>query len=307
MPQLGVSVSQGTIVAWRKQPGDWGEYEEPIVDISTDKIDTEVPSPAGGRLSEIVVDAGTTVDVGTVLARIATDARPGEAHASEHDADGNGKGAATPSSEPPTSDAPEPDAQRRRYSPVVSCMAAEHGIDLSQIRGTGRGGRVRKQDVLAYLEGDGGAAEAAPEPPLHIESPYRPEPVAGPAAAPRRAAPAARAAAPARRPEPVASGRGEPLSRMRKSIGEHMKRSLEIAAHCTTMVECDMSAVERRRGLIGTTALPIVARRVVDALREYPDLNAWLEGDTFTRHDGVHLGIAVSLGDAGLIVPVVRD
>src|SRR4051794_27959198 len=332
MPQMGVSVSEGTIVAWRKQPGDWVEYEEPIVDISTDKIDTEVPSPAAGRLSEIVVDVGTTAEVGRVRARLATDARPGEAHASEHDARGNGNGAARDDADPPTSEAaaatgatpasatgtpsPEPaaatpddapGAPRGRYTPVVSRMAAEHDIDLSQIRGTGRGGRVRKRDVLAYLEGDGGAAEAAPEPPLHIESPYRPEPVAGPAAAPPPAAPAAPAAAPARRPEPVASGRGEPLSRMRKSIGEHMKRSLEIAAHCTTMVECDMSAVERRRGLIGTTALPIVARRVVDALREYPDLNAWLEGDTFTRHDGVHLGIAVSLGDAGLIVPVVRD
>src|SRR6187200_3011543 len=171
MPQMGVSVSEGTILAWRKEPGDWVEYEEAIVDISTDKIDTEVPSPAAGRLSEIVVDVGTTVDVGTVLARIATDAKPGEAHASEHA--GNANGAAPGATEPPT---PEPaaatpdDAPRRRYSPVVSRMAAEHGLDLSKIAGTGRGGRVRKQDVLAYLEGDGGGA-AAPEPLLHIESP----------------------------------------------------------------------------------------------------------------------------------------
>jgi pyruvate/2-oxoglutarate dehydrogenase complex dihydrolipoamide acyltransferase (E2) component len=330
MPQMGVSVSEGTIVEWRKQPGDWVEYEEPIVDISTDKIDTEVPSPAAGRVSEIVVDVGTTVDVGTVLARIATDARPGEAHASEHD--GNGNGADPGATEPPTSEAaaatgttpapataspsPEPDAAtpddapRRRYSPVVSRMAAEHGLDLSQIEGTGRGGRVRKQDVLAYLEGDGGGAAAA-EPPLHIESPYRAEPPApkpppAPAPPPDVSTPAPASAPPAE-PAPVASGGGEPLSRMRKSIGDHMKRSLEIAAHCTTMVECDMSAVERRRALVGTTALPIVARCVVDALREYPDLNAWLEGDTFTRHEQVHLGIAVSLGDDGLIVPVVRD
>jgi pyruvate/2-oxoglutarate dehydrogenase complex dihydrolipoamide acyltransferase (E2) component len=320
MPQMGVSVSEGTIVEWRKQPGDWVEYEEAIVDISTDKIDTEVPSPAAGRLSEIVVDVGTTVDVGTVLARIATDAKPGEAHASEHA--GNGNGAAPGATEPPTSEAaaatgttpapatetpsPEPaaampdDAPRRRYSPVVSRMAAEHGLDLSQIAGTGRGGRVRKQDVLAYLEGDGGGA-AAPEPPLHIESPYRPDPPA-----PKPPPAPAPTAAPAE-PAPVASGGGEPLSRMRKSIGDHMKRSLELAAHCTTMVECDMSAVERRRALVGTTALPIVARCVVDALREYPDLNAWLEGDVFTRHAEVHLGIAVSLGDDGLIVPVVHD
>src|SRR4051794_25539315 len=316
MPQMGVSVSEGTIVGWRKEPGDWVEYEEPIVDISTDKIDTEVPSPAAGRLSEIVVEVGTTVDVGTVLARIATDARRGEAHQSEHGGNGNG---ATPTSEAaaatgetpaPATETPSPepaaavpdDAPRRRYSPVVARMAAEHGIDLSRIEGTGRGGRVRKQDVLAYLErGDGeAAAPAAPEPPLHIESPSGPE----------RAAPKPAPAAPVPRapdPQPVAAGRGEPLSRMRKSIGEHMKRSLELAAHCTTMVECDMSAVERRRAAIGTTALPIVARCVVEALREFPDLNAWLEDDTFTRHDGVHLGIAVSLDEDGLIVPVVRD
>src|SRR4051794_5511644 len=350
MPQMGVSVSEGTIVEWRKQPGDWVEYEEPIVDISTDKIDTEVPSPAAGRVAEIVVEVGTTVEVGAVLARIATDARPGEAHASEHP--GNGNGAAAP--EPPTSEAaaatgetpapatrtpsPEPEAavpddapQRRRYSPVVSRMAAEHGLDLTQIEGTGRGGRVRKQDVLAYLEDGGGAApaEERPGPPMHIESPYRPEPTPprppkpaaapppppGPPPRPRPSRgpppppprPPAPPAPPAAAEPAVVTGQGEPLSRMRRSIGEHMKRSLELAAHCTTMVECDMSAVERRRKLIGTTALPIVARCVVDALREYPDLNAWLEGDTFTRHDGVHLGIAVSLGDGGLIVPVVRD
>jgi pyruvate/2-oxoglutarate dehydrogenase complex dihydrolipoamide acyltransferase (E2) component len=332
MPQMGVSVSEGTIVEWRKQPGDWVSYEEPIVDISTDKIDTEVPSPAAGRVAEIVVEVGTTVEVGAVLARIATDARPGEAHASEHP--GNGNGAAAP--EPPTSEAaaatgetpapatrtpsPEPEAaitddapQRRRYSPVVSRMAAEHGLDLTQIEGTGRGGRVRKQDVLAYLEdgGGGAAADERPEPPMHIESPYRPEPTPPRppkpvAAAPPPAAPAA--PAPAAAPEPaVATGQGEPLSRMRKSIGDHMKRSLELAAHCTTMVECDMSAVERRRKLIGTTALPIVARCVVDALREFPALNAWLEDDLFTQHEQVNLGIAVSLGEGGLIVPVVRD
>jgi len=196
---MGVSVSEGTIVEWRKRPGDWVAYEEPICDISTDKIDTEVPSPAAGRLTEVVVDVGATVEVGTVLARIATDARPGEPHASEHGGDG-GTGATPPATSeaaaatgdtpaPATaSPAPEPAAaapsdapHRRRYSPVVTRMAAEHGIDLTQIEGTGRGGRVRKQDVLAYLENGDAApapAEPAPEPPLHIESPYRPEPVA---------------------------------------------------------------------------------------------------------------------------------
>ncbi|MEA2228092.1 MAG: hypothetical protein QOF04_1722 [Solirubrobacteraceae bacterium] len=330
MPQMGVSVSEGTIVGWRKRVGDWVEYEEPVCDISTDKIDTELPSPAAGRLAEIAVDVGTTVEVGTLLARIATDARPGEPHASEHDSGREPMGTVPPTSEAaaatgetpaPSTGAPAPEpgvaaaeapsddgGGRRRYSPVVMRMAAEHDVDLAQIRGTGRGGRVRKQDVLAHLE-HGGPAAPAPEPPLHIESPYRPEPAPAPAA---RTAPEAPAPQPVPEPAapaaaPVPTGHGEPLSRMRKSIGEHMKRSLELAAHCTTMVECDMSAVERRRALIGTTALPIVARCVVDALREFPALNAWLEGDTFTQHDGVHLGIAVSLGDDGLIVPVVRD
>jgi 2-oxoglutarate dehydrogenase dihydrolipoamide succinyltransferase (E2 component) len=307
MPQMGVSVSEGTIVEWRKQVGDWVAYEEPICDISTDKIDTEVPSPASGRLEEIVVEVGATVEVGTVLARLATDARPGEPHASEAGeaperapalseaaaatGDTPAPSTAGPAPEPATAavgDARGPSPQRagnggRRYSPVVSRIAAEHGVDLAQVPGTGRGGRVRKQDVLAFVEAHGGDGGATAEPPLHIESPYRPEPA--PAEAPR----------------------GEALSRMRRSIGEHMKRSLEVAAHCTTIVECDMSAVERRRRQIGSTYLPVVARCAVETLREFPALNAWLEGDRVTQHDAVHLGIAVSLDEEGLIVPVLHD
>jgi 2-oxoglutarate dehydrogenase dihydrolipoamide succinyltransferase (E2 component) len=323
MPQMGVSVSEGTIVEWRKQVGDWVEYEEPIVDISTDKIDTEVPSPAAGRVAEIVVEPGTTVEVGTVLARLSTDAKPGQAHASE----GNGAPASseaaaakgdtpapstdTPSPEPavaaqgapsaPQSRAPSSDAGAatpsdapRRYSPVVQRIAAEHGIDLAQVQGTGRGGRVRKQDVLAYLENGGGAA-ATEEPPLHIESPYRPEPVAPkPAARPQ----------PASAYEPPAA---VALSRMRRTVGEHMKRSLDTAATCTTWIEADMSRVERARREAGLTALPYVARATIDALREYPSLNAWLQGDQHTVHQEVNLGIAVSLGEDGLIVPVIRS
>ena len=304
MPQMGVSVSEGTIVAWRKQVGDWVAYEETICEISTDKIDTEVPSPVAGRLEEIVVEVGTTVDVGTVLARLATNAKPGEAHASEADQPPTSEAAAakgetpaeatvTPSPEPATAtpaDAPRPANGARRYSPVVSRIAADHGVDLSQVQGTGRGGRVRKQDVLAFVESGAGAA---PEPPMHIESPYRPDPEV-PTVAPVTAVTAA-------------TGRGEPLSRMRQSIGEHMKRSLELAAHCTTIVECDLSGVERRRRQIGATYLPVVARCAVETLREFPALNAWLEDTTFTQHEGVHLGIAVSLGEGGLMVPVVHD
>jgi 2-oxoglutarate dehydrogenase E2 component (dihydrolipoamide succinyltransferase) len=165
-----------------------------------------------------------------------------------------------------------------RYSPVVQRIAAAHDIDLSSVVGTGRDGRVRKQDVMAIVE-----SGAATEPPLHIESPYRPD------------------------PEPVQAPAGQ-LSRMRRTIGGHMKRSLETAATCTTWIEVDMTRVEAARRVLGVTALAFVARASSAALREHPALNAWLEGDRYTRHDReVHLGIAVSLGDDGLIVPVVRD
>ena len=145
MPQMGVSVAEGTVVAWHKRAGDWVQADETLAEITTDKIDTEVPSPATGRLAEILVEAGVTVDVGVPLARIATDARPGEAHASETE----------PEPEPEPA-APVQVAERprgRRYSPVVQRIAAEHGVDLEQVQGTGREGRVRKQDVLAHIEG----------------------------------------------------------------------------------------------------------------------------------------------------------
>jgi pyruvate/2-oxoglutarate dehydrogenase complex dihydrolipoamide acyltransferase (E2) component len=295
MPQMGVSVAEGTVIGWRKQVGDWVEADEVLAEVSTDKIDTEIPAPTGGRLAEILVEEGVTVDVGTPLARIATDARPGEPHASEADvpappaptseaaaAAGTTPAPATPSPAPrPAASATAP---RRRYSPVVQRIAAEHGVDLEQVHGTGRDGRVRKQDVLAYIAE--GAPAAAPEPPLHTESPYRPDVVA------------------------ATAGDGatvQPLSRMRRTIGEHMKRSLDTAATCTTWIEADMGRVELARRRLGVTALPIVARAVVDALHEHPALNAWLEGDRHTLHRDVHLGIAVSLDEDGLIVPVIRD
>ena len=324
MPQMGVSVSEGTIVEWRKQVGDWVEYEEALVDISTDKIDTEVPSPAAGRVAEIVVEVGTTVEVGVVLARLATDAKPGQPHASEQNGAPPTSEAAAATGETPVeatatpspgwvgTNSPRPTtrpggarAGARRYSPVVQRIAAEHDIDLDQVQGTGRDGRVRKQDVLAFVESGGqagGGAPAVEEPPLHIESPYRPDPpTPKPAAAPATPAPAP-AATGAYQPPAAA-----PLSRMRKLVGEHMKRSLDTAATCTTWIEVDMSRVERTRKQAGLTALPFVARATIDALREYPALNAWLEGDDHTVHTDVNLGIAVSLGEDGLIVPVIQS
>jgi pyruvate/2-oxoglutarate dehydrogenase complex dihydrolipoamide acyltransferase (E2) component len=306
MPQMGVSVAEGTVVAWRVAVGDRIEAEQTICDISTDKIDTEVPAPVSGVVAEILVDVDQTVEVGVVMARIATgDGAVESEPAAVSPAPSEPAEAAPPPSQPaaaavpaPSRPAPGPasgpgrsDAPGRRYSPVVSRIAAEHGIDLSAVQGTGRGGRVRKQDVLALVNGNG-HAPAAEEPPLHIESPYRPDPPAAPDAPASPAAPAA-----------VAGGG---LSRMRRQIGEHMKRSLDTAATCTTWTEVDMSRVEAARRTLGVTALAFVARATIDALREHPALNAWLDGDDYTRCEDVNLGIAVSLGDDGLIVPVIH-
>ena len=269
MPQMGVSVAEGTVAEWKKREGDWVEADETIVEISTDKVETEVPSPASGRVTEILVDVGQTVDVGTVLARIDTQAKPGEPHADEHPPE--------VSRVPPEPDVPAGNGHGPPISPVVRRIADEHGVDLSQVQGTGRRGRVTKKDLLAHLE--------RREPALHGESPYREEepPVA---------------------PAPAA---GEPLSVIRRQIGEHMRRSLDTAAHCTTVVEADMSRIETARKQDGLTYLPYVCRCAIAALREHPMLNATLEGDRVTIHDAVHLGVAVSLGADGLIVPVVRN
>jgi pyruvate/2-oxoglutarate dehydrogenase complex dihydrolipoamide acyltransferase (E2) component len=334
MPQMGVSVAEGTVVEWKKQPGDWVQADEIIASISTDKIDTDVEAPATGRVQELIVEVGSTVEVGTVLARIATDAKPGEAHRSENaesaDADSvaESAGADSASSAGTTEasaalDAPGEagdlsgdteeshagSAQRgssaarrsgsRRYSPVVMRIASEHGVDLDQVEGTGRGGRVRKQDVLAFIE-DGGSATAEPaEAPMHIESPYRPDEPAPPKTRkPRFEPPAAEAA--------EAAG-SAPLSRMRQAIGSRMLQSLQTAATCTTIVEADLIRIEAARRQTGFTYLPYIARATVGTLREFPQLNATLEDETLTTYDGVHLGIAVSLGEGGLIVPVIRD
>src|SRR5688500_17982335 len=167
MPQMGVSVAEGTVVEWKKEVGDWVEADEVIAAISTDKIDTDVEAPAAGRLQEILVPVGETVDVGTVLALIATDAKPGEAHSSEGTSDADvaleapgdaGELQGDTTAQHTNGSAQEGVARRpgsRRYSPVVMRIAAEHDIDLSRVEGTGRGGRVRKQDVLAFLESGG--------------------------------------------------------------------------------------------------------------------------------------------------------
>jgi 2-oxoglutarate dehydrogenase dihydrolipoamide succinyltransferase (E2 component) len=315
MPQMGVSVAEGTILAWHKHPGDWVEADETICEISTDKVDTEIPSPASGRVVRILVEVNQTVAVGTPLAELDTAARPGEPHADENDAGRRQAGdrASGRRSEVggPTEDGtPAADAADRSHvvSPVVQRIAAEHGIDLAKVEGTGVGGRIRKKDVLAYIEtgkderaGERGAVPEAPtarpepsaEPALHIESPYRPDDEA--------------------LGEP-AGDRREQLSVMRRQIAEHMLRSRRTAAHCTTVAEVDMTRVAERRARlknsyaergVSLTYLAFVARATVGALREHPVLNASLEGDEIVYHDDVNLGIAVAL-EGGLIVPVIR-
>jgi 2-oxoglutarate dehydrogenase E2 component (dihydrolipoamide succinyltransferase) len=293
MPQMGVSVAEGTIVEWRKRPGDWIEADETICEITTDKVDTEIPSPASGRVVRILVEADETVAVGTVLAELDTGAKPGEAHVEEEIEEAKAQNGA-------------PD-RSGVISPVVQRIAAEHEVDLTQVQGTGVGGRIRKKDLLAYIQaghrqaGDrvreemraATPAQAAPaaEPTLHTESPYRPEVT------------------------PSAGMRREPLSRMRKQIAEHMVRSRHTAAHCTTVIEVDMSRVVQRRAElkpelaqrgVPLTYLAFVARATVDALNRQPILNASIEGDEIVYHDDVNLGIAVAL-EGGLIVPVIRQ
>jgi pyruvate/2-oxoglutarate dehydrogenase complex dihydrolipoamide acyltransferase (E2) component len=317
MPQMGVSVAEGTVVEWKKQPGDWVQADEIIASISTDKIDTDVESPATGRVAEILVPVGETVDVGTVMARIATDARPGEAHVAE-----TGTGEATAALEAPgeagelqgdTAEHHPATAQSRprrdgarRYSPVVMRIAAEHDIDLEQVEGTGRGGRVRKQDVLAFVESGPTRGEAGDEaqPPMHIESPYRPDEPTPPKPRQPRLQRIEEVPRDETAPAPAA---GQPLSRMRQAIGRRMVESLQTAATCTTIAEADMSRIEAARKQARLSYLPYQARATIETLLQFPALNATLEGDSHTVHDGVHLGIAVSLGDGGLIVPVIRD
>jgi pyruvate/2-oxoglutarate dehydrogenase complex dihydrolipoamide acyltransferase (E2) component len=264
MPQLGISMTEGTILKWHAAPGAEVAYEQTICDIATDKIESEIPAPASGRLVEIICQAGETVDAGTAIAIIESSEAP-RASAATATAASPSPGAAEALRKANRDRAPgEP-----VYSPVVLRLAVQHHIDLTQIQGTGRDGRIRKQDVMAVIEAAGPTAAAPLEP-------YVP-------------------------PPPT------PLSPMRQAIGEHMKRSMDVAATVTSWIEVDFSAIERARREAGLTALPVVASATIATLAEYPDLNAWLEGERFVRHDAVNLGIAVALADEGLIVPVIRD
>jgi pyruvate dehydrogenase E2 component (dihydrolipoamide acetyltransferase) len=326
MPQMGVSVSEGTVTKWLKSVGDHVDADESIVEISTDKVDTEVPSPGTGTLTEIFVDEGQTVAVGTLLGRIgdagdgpAASPPPSEAPVAEPATQAAADAAMASSSEgvaAPVEDAPtaaEPESQdghdRAFVSPVVARIAAEHGIDPASVPGSGRGGRVTKKDILAFVEAAapptaGGGAEAAPP----SEAPPPPAPASLPAAA---------APAPAGPPRAEPGEDTEPVNAMRRGIAEHMRRSLDTAAHVTSAIEVDMSKVvaireqrkpeyQRSYG-VNLTYLAFVARATVETLRDWPWVNAELRGESIVTHNYVNLGFAVALeGGKGLIVPVLK-
>jgi 2-oxoisovalerate dehydrogenase E2 component (dihydrolipoyl transacylase) len=307
MPQLGESVTEGTVDHWLKAEGDFVKRDEPLVEVVTDKVNAEIPSPFEGKLVKIAVSAGETVQVGAVIAQIETGAaapaaavgsKPSAVPAKERD---TGTAHTEVPPEPSGGRAPEPTPQvhsgdggadHARLSPAVRKLAAEHGMDPTTLRGSGLGGRVTRDDVLAAV--GAGSATAAPQVPA--------KPAAQPSAAPAR----------------VDGAREElvKLSVMRKSIAEHMVRSLATSPHAWTLQEVDVTNLVRYReaekesfkARHGTslTYLPFVAQVVCEALKQYPWLNStWTdEGVVLKRY--INMGIAVSIPD-GLIVPVVKD
>jgi 2-oxoglutarate dehydrogenase E2 component (dihydrolipoamide succinyltransferase) len=315
MPQLGETVIEGTILKWLKQEGEQVAQDEPLFEISTDKVDTEVPSPAAGTLTKIIVGEGQTVSVGTELAVI--DAGEGGETASPAEPEQAGTPQAPPVMESapvetpqvePAADVPAPAApaaatlpdrgpRSQILSPLVRKLANEHGVDLGQVQGTGTGGRITKNDVMAFVAGRGvGAPAAAPAPPP-------PPPAAAQAAA---------------MPAPAAVAGGEevvPVTHIRRAIAEHMKMSLDVSARAWNAVEVNVENVARLRERtkesfraregFNLTYTPFVARAITEALVAFPMVNSELRGEEIALKHYVNLGIAVSY-DEGLIVPVLK-
>jgi 2-oxoglutarate dehydrogenase E2 component (dihydrolipoamide succinyltransferase) len=315
---MGENVTEGTIVRWLKQEGEWVEADEPLVEISTDKIDTELPAPAAGKLTKIVAKEDQTVEVGAEIAVIDEGASKDGASKAED-------APAAPSAEAEAeagADAPEEEEAPTDHgsaakanggdgrkegvgalSPLVRKLARENDVDLAEVKGSGRGGRVTKQDVLAFLEERGAKpAKSGEIKTRDAKGAAPPKPAAEPASA-----------------FAVPSGASEevPFSRTRRVIAEHMRKSLDTAAHVTNIIEVDMTRIaalrERAKGDFkrqegfGLTFLPFVASAVVQAVRAFPEFNAHInpEATSATLLRDVNLGIAVGR-DEGLIVPVVK-
>jgi 2-oxoglutarate dehydrogenase E2 component (dihydrolipoamide succinyltransferase) len=319
MPQMGESIVEGTLTKWLKKAGDHVERDEPLFEISTDKVDTEIPSPAAGTLSEVLVEEGKTVGIATVVARI--DEGGGAAPAAAQPAAPAEPAAAAPEPKPqPETAAPppppveetvptveEPAEPTGPLSPLVRRMAREYSIDLNKVKGTGAGGRITKQDLEGHIarqqQTQPAPAQAAPAPPPPSPALTQPPPPEQAAAPPLPAAGQAKT-------------RIEPMSTMRIRIAEHMLASRNTSAHVTTIHKVDMTKVARMRDRhkadfqsnygMSLTYLPFVVRATVVGLRTYPLLNASLEGNNIIHHNEINMGIAVAL-ENGLIVPVVRQ
>ncbi|HXS97815.1 MAG TPA: 2-oxoglutarate dehydrogenase, E2 component, dihydrolipoamide succinyltransferase [Candidatus Limnocylindrales bacterium] len=332
MPQMGESIVEGTLTKWLKKPGDRVERDEPLFEISTDKVDTEIPSPAAGTLGEVLVEEGKTVGINTVVARIdeggGAAAKPAAQPAAQQAPPAPPAAAPAPPAAPPKPEPtmaaaetmpPTPAPQQVEdtaqagepagpLSPLVRKMARENNIDLNRVKGTGAGGRITKQDVEAYLSS---GASQAPKP----AAPQAPAPQAPPPQPPPQQAPPQQQQFAPLPPGGAARTRIEPMSTMRIKIAEHMVMSKHTSAHVTTIHRVDMTAVaktrERNKSVFqqqygfSLTYLPFITRAAVAALRQYPLLNASLDNNNIIYHNEINIGIAVAL-EGGLIVPVIR-
>jgi 2-oxoglutarate dehydrogenase E2 component (dihydrolipoamide succinyltransferase) len=378
MPQLGETVTEGTITKWLKAVGDSIAEDEAIVEISTDKVDSEIPSPVSGTLTEIRAQEGDTIEVGAVLAVVgdAGAAPAAEAPAAEAPAEAPVAGgpeeqaqtggdepavpdaapeqqgevaakaeaeaeaeidAATAPAQPPAAEAPAPAAEAPApaapapapaapaaggteglvLSPVVRRLIAEHGLDPASITGTGAGGRITRNDVLAVVE-SGGSGASAPAPAAPAPVAAAPAPAAAPAAPAAAPAPAPAPAAPARTAPATAGATDEavPFNNIRRRTGEHMVRSKATSPHVLTVMEVDLEGVEKVRRAhkerfkaetgLSLTYLPFIARALVDAIGEFPHMNASVGEAELIVHQQINLGIAVDLDYEGLIVPVIH-
>ena len=320
MPQMGESIAEGTIVKWLKNVGDRVERDEPLFEISTDKVDAEIPSPSAGTLLEVLVTAGTTVEINTVVGRIGaagetrdSASKPAVAPPAPRPqaAAPSSPAALKPAPVPPPAPAPAAPPERTfvRSSPVVQKIAAEHGLDVSLVEGTGEGGRVTKKDILTYIDSASRSSIAS-------------APAPAPAAAPAYSAPAAATVTPspavsAPRPQVFSAGQDEvrePMSIMRRKIAEHMVMSKHTSPHVYTIFEVDMSEVMKRKDAlkrefdaegVKLTFLPFFIEACIRGIKEYPIVNSSVDGDTIVYKRNVNVGIAVAI-ENGLIVPVIK-
>jgi pyruvate dehydrogenase E2 component (dihydrolipoamide acetyltransferase) len=323
MPQMGESIVEGTITKWLKKPGDKVQRDEPLFEISTDKVDAEIPAPASGILREIKVAEGTTVGVNTVVGTIAADgeaAAPVPAKAAPttpekklEEKKEEKKSAPAPAAEPAppaVAASNNEEEDEARSSPLVRKIAREHGVSLSQISGSGLGGRITKQDIMAFIERQPQAQPARVGTDAFVRPAERSE--APPSPGPAQPA-AARPATPTPAPYP---GDLVPMTNMRKIIAQRMIESRRTSAHVHCMYEVDFTRIvtlraknktgfEQRHG-VRLTFMPFFVRAAIIALQQWPIINASLEGDNIRYHRGINVGIAVAL-DWGLIVPVLKN